>query len=191
MELTDQQKDLLSFVTEAHGEQVRKYTGEPYTVHLVEVADLVKEFAPSLFCGVEVALCHDLFEDTEVGHATLEKMLRYFDYTGYQAETICNAVYELTDQFTPERYPKLNRAKRKEFEAERYSRFSKLAKSVKLADLISNTRSIAAHDAKFARVYLQEKFIALEHLAGGEHSLYVLACGTYLDSIKIVNNLYQ
>ena len=32
----------LDFATKAHGEQVRKYTGEPYTNHLVEVMNIVR-----------------------------------------------------------------------------------------------------------------------------------------------------
>ena len=56
------QKALL-FATEAHGKQVRKYTGEPYIVHPVEVMSIVK----SVVSDEEVlaaALLHDVVEDT-------------------------------------------------------------------------------------------------------------------------------
>jgi hypothetical protein len=36
------------------------------------------------------------------------------------------------------------------------------AQTIKLCDLISNTRSIVAHDEKFAKVYLAEKRELLE-----------------------------
>jgi hypothetical protein len=46
---------------------------------------------------------------------------------------------------------------------------------VKLADLISNTRSIVAHDAKFAETYLSEKRELLKVMTKGDPTLLARA----------------
>jgi hypothetical protein len=46
---------------------------------------------------------------------------------------------------------------------------------VKLADLISNTSSIARHDPAFARVYLAEKRELLTVLTRGNATLHAVA----------------
>jgi hypothetical protein len=51
------------------------------------------------------------------------------------------------------------------------------AQTVKLADLISNTRSIVAHDAKFAETYLAEKRLLLEVITKGDAQLLQMARG--------------
>lgn len=63
----------------------------------------------------------------------------------------------LTDVYTSERHPELNRATRKGLERDRLAKASLQAQLIKVADLISNTRSIVAEDPKFAVTYLQEK----------------------------------
>jgi (p)ppGpp synthase/HD superfamily hydrolase len=66
-------------------------------------------------------------------------------------------VNDLTDQFTHEHYPEMNRAERKTLEAFRISEISGGALKVKLADLIHNTTDIVHNDPDFAVKYLQEK----------------------------------
>ena len=48
----------LDFATKAHGDQVRKYTGEPYTNHLVEVMNIVRT-VKSDDSMLAAALLHD------------------------------------------------------------------------------------------------------------------------------------
>lgn len=50
-----------------------------------------------------------------------------------------------------------------------------LVKTIKLADLISNTKSIVEHDKNFARIYIKEKELLLEVLADGDENLYKFA----------------
>jgi hypothetical protein len=45
------------------------------------------------------------------------------------------------------------------------------AQTIKLADLISNSRSIMEHDPEFARVYLEEKRLLLEVMTKGDATL--------------------
>ena len=47
-----------------------------------------------------------------------------------------------------------------------------MPETVKLADLLSNTASIVAHDPNFAVIYLAEKAALLPNLKGGSPTLY-------------------
>lgn len=123
----------------------RKYTGQPYIVHPAEVALLVQRHSMHTPEMVAVAWLHDVLEDTPVPYAQLRQEF---------GEPIANMVDELTEK--PPVVP-ANRATRKAAEALRLAGVSHSAKVVKLADLLSNSRSIVRHDPKFAQVYLREK----------------------------------
>ncbi|MDW3194885.1 MAG: metal-dependent phosphohydrolase [Cytophagales bacterium] len=168
MEWTSQQKSLLEFVKKKHGDQKRKYTGAPYWTHLVAVATIVKPYAPE---GVEIALCHDLFEDTSCGEEELLSLLTEAGYTNEKANMILHGALELTDQFVPENYPELNRKERKKREAVRLGEISALAQTVKYADLIDNSSSIIKEDPGFARIYLSEKQDILNVMRAGNPTL--------------------
>jgi hypothetical protein len=51
------------------------------------------------------------------------------------------------------------------------------AKTIKLADLISNTKTIVPLDPDFARVYMREKMKLMEILKEGDETLYQIAIG--------------
>jgi (p)ppGpp synthase/HD superfamily hydrolase len=145
------------FAKHWHGDQKRKYTGEPYITHPVAVAQIVA----SRTQGIELiaaALLHDVLEDTAATKQDFE------DY-GLRGG-IYRLVVELTDVYTsPEQG---NRAERKRKERDRLANVSDWAKTVKLADLIHNTESIVLHDENFAKVYMREKQELLEVLQGGD-----------------------
>lgn len=169
MKLTGRQKVLLRWVQDTHGEQKRKYTGEPYWKHCYEVAQHASEYNIKL--GVEIGLCHDLIEDTE---CTLPDLLRFLMSSGYDNKeslfiTFC--VDDLTDEYTKEKYPTLNRKARKELEAERLGNAHPDAQSVKYCDLINNTDSICEHDPKFAKIYLKEKKMILSRMSDGHYKI--------------------
>lgn len=168
MEWTPQQKALLEFVKAKHGDQKRKYTGVPYWTHLVAVATIVKPYAPE---GVEIALCHDLFEDTPCGEDELLTFLLDAGYSKDRADMILHGALELTDQYVPENFPDLNRKERKKREAARLGDISALAQTVKYADLIDNSSSIVAADPGFAKIYLSEKLDILKVMRAGNTSL--------------------
>lgn len=137
---------------EAHKGQVRKYTGEPYYTHVVSVANKVAELTDDAEM-IAAALLHDTVEDSDV---TNEEIYEIF------GRNVAEMVYDLTDHFTKETYPKFNRKKRKGLEAKRLGGISERAKVIKLCDLSDNTSSIIEHDPGFARVYMKEKSMVLE-----------------------------
>jgi len=183
MILTEKQFLLFDFVSEKHGGQKRKYTGDPYTEHLLSVAETVFRYDED---AVEIALCHDLFEDTNCDFNQLYKRMVEIGYDRRYAYETCTCVKELTDVFTHEAYPYLNRAKRKENEAKRLSTISSRSQTVKYADLIDNTSSIVQHDKGFAKTYLKEKERIIELMTNGNEELFRLCKYELVDA---TNNL--
>lgn len=180
MNLTRMQNELFAFVTKMHGEQKRKYTGEPYVTHCLSVAELVSVHEEEC---IEIALCHDLFEDTACDFTMLHAKMISIGYGRRFSYETCTCVNELTDKFTHEDYPYLNREKRKTNEAKRLGGISHKSQSVKYADLIDNTRSIVEHDKSFAKVYLMEKDLILELMNKGNCILFT-NCLTELQNAK-------
>lgn len=167
------QTNLLSFVTVQHGEQKRKYTGEPYTVHLVAVAECAE--ANNLQFGYEIGLCHDLFEDTTCTDQQLRTALQAYGYTTTEIGFIIEGTWNLTDKFISADYPNLNRKRRKAMELARLAIICPNSQSIKYCDLIDNTKSIVRHDRNFARIYLAEKAHLLSVMNKGDQTLYALA----------------
>ena len=153
--MNNTQLRLFDFVAQKHGNQNRKYTNNPYTDHLVEVAETVEPFDGDGLYLVETALCHDLFEDTKCTGNELGAALRDLRYSELGILAIQNAVLQLTDVYTPQVFTDLNRAQRKKAEAIRLSKAlpQYQVQTVKCADIISNAISIRKHDPKFWKVY--------------------------------------
>jgi (p)ppGpp synthase/HD superfamily hydrolase len=145
MEIQPQVTKALVLATKAHKGQTRKYTHEPYINHPVAVARILANLQCSddMLCA---ALLHDVVEDTEY---TIEAVV-----IATNAE-VARLVMELTSIHSEEF--RANRAERKQLEAHRLSFASADAQTIKVADLIDNTRTIVAHDPEFAKVYLAEK----------------------------------
>lgn len=144
--------------------QKRKYTGEDYWHHPVEVMVILSEVVPGASEAMRVAaLLHDVVEDTDV---TLETVRDLF------GETVAAYVEQLTDVSKPEDG---NRAVRKALDLAHTALASPEAKSIKLADLISNSRSIIERDPVFAVTYLAEKRALLEVLKEGDPELHRIA----------------
>lgn len=143
----------------AHGAtgQKRKYTDEPYIVHPAEVVQILKTAGVTDPNMLAAAWLHDVIEDTAV---TRQDVLSVF------GPVVMTLVWQLTDVSTREDG---NRAARKELDRFHTEQAHPEAKSVKLADLISNTRSIVTHDPRFAAVYLKEKTLLLEVLRDCSH----------------------
>lgn len=139
--------------------QRRKYTGEPYIVHPAEVATIVAGVLGSTPNMVAAAWLHDVVEDTS---CTFNDIHMAFGID------IATLVGWLTDVSKPEDGP---RWLRKKMDREHTAAAPAEAQTVKLADLIANTRSIVAHDPKFAKVYLEEKRLLLEVLIKGDKIL--------------------
>jgi len=170
--------NLAQFAHRRHGNQVRKYNGAPYVTHLISVAVRVLEVNPDPVLTA-TALCHDLLEDTDCTKEALSAELLELGYTEEEASRILGYVVELTDQFTSEHYPKLNRNKRKTLEAKRLVAVSPQAATVKLADLLDNMQSIVQSDRGFARVYFVEIGWFLPSLEKGNPELFDRAMQVY------------
>jgi (p)ppGpp synthase/HD superfamily hydrolase len=84
---------------------------------------------------------------------------------------VAQLVQELTDQFTKQNYPGLNRHQRKAKEVERLSRISDRAKTIKYADFVSNLESVSVLGPNFGEVYTREVAEALRSMHGGDGRL--------------------
>lgn len=146
---------LIQFVQHWHGEQKRKYTNEPYFNHLLAVANAAEKTGVPY--GFEIGLCHDLLEDTECTKGDIMAICGEMGYSSDATYFILHGVDALTDHFTAEAYPYLNRALRKQCEALRLGTISRTSQIIKCCDLIDNTSSIVEHDPAFAVKYLAEK----------------------------------
>lgn len=165
--LNDKQRNLFEVVEHWHGEQKRKYTKEPYTRHLLAVANIILNLPVQISGLVEIALCHDLFEDTEFPQENMLGILLATGYSKGAAKFIELGIIALTDEFTGVAYPGINRKKRKGLEAERLGTIDPLYQTVKYADIIDNTSSIVKHDSGFAKVYMQEIQRVMDVMRGG------------------------
>lgn len=151
-----------AFAAKAHEGQKRKYTGEPYIVHPKAVAQLLTEAGLDDEV-VAAGLMHDVVEDCDV---TLEEIRAEF------GDRVARLVGEVTDASRPAHG---NRERRKAIDREHLAKASPDGKSVKLADIIDNLRSIIPYDPSFARVYLREMRILLPFLKGGNPGLFKCA----------------
>ena len=167
MELFDKAR---IFATAAHAAvaQLRKYTGEPYWVHPAEVVSIVMT-VPHTDAMLAAAWLHDVVEDTGV---TIETIRAEF------GQEVAELVGWLTDVSRPDQG---NRAVRKAIDRAHSAAAPAEAQTIKYADLISNTRSIAEHDPDFAKTYLKEKQLLLEVMTKGDPELYKQAQASCMD----------
>ena len=163
-------EQIKELATRLHGDQKRKYSGDPYVSHTFRVSDTVKENGGDE-AMIYAAILHDVLEDTPTTESELlTEMVAIVDPS--MAMNVIRLVNELTDIFTHESYPDLNRAGRKEMEAIRMGRISPRAQTIKYADLLDNGKDILVNDPKFAKVYLKEKEVILRYMNRGNKTLY-------------------
>jgi len=158
-----QKAQIFAIAAHAAVQQKRKYTGEPYIVHPAEVASIVASVEGSTEDMVAAAWLHDVVEDTGI---TITDINLNF------GADIAAIVGWLTDVSKPEDG---NRAKRKAIDREHTAQAPAEAQTIKLADLISNSKSIMAHDPDFAVTYLAEKQLLLEVMTKGDRGLHAEA----------------
>jgi (p)ppGpp synthase/HD superfamily hydrolase len=149
------------YATTAHAEmgQRRKYTDEPYIVHPAAVVELVRSVTDDEVM-LAAAWLHDTVEDTPT---TLQDIESHF------GEPVARLVAMLTDSAQPDAR---NRAARKLAHFRHTADAAPEAQTIKLADIIDNTRSIVRFDPHFARVYLVEKRIQIDLLKQGDARLW-------------------
>ncbi len=152
-----------AFAVRAHageivgGHQVRKYSGQPYVVHLQEVEGFIVEVSDDVRTRV-VGILHDTVEDTD---ATIGDIREEF------GDEIAHGVWLVTDVEKSAG----NREERKVLDRARIATAPTWVKDAKLADLKSNTRDIAKHDPSFAVSYLKEILSLVDVLEDGNQTL--------------------
>lgn len=158
--MNDLVKQARAFATQAHQriDHRRKYTKQPYEAHLKAVAQTVSTVTDDAEM-IAAAWLHDTVEDTSATHYDIEQAF---------GKQVAQLVYELTDISKPSDG---NRATRKALDRQHLGQATLRAKTIKLADIIDNSRDICTHDPDFARVYLNEAALLLQVLEQGEASL--------------------
>lgn len=157
----DEQKAILNAYAlskEAHKDQVRKYTGEPYIIHPVDVAVTLRNYLGNKATAsmISATLMHDVVEDTEVSFNTIAKQ--------FDKETV-HIVSGLTS--ASKWLVNFNRSKRKSIDKAFFKFTGWEIQSIKCADIIDNLRTILIYDKGFAVTYLKEKkdLVEVLHLA--------------------------
>ena len=140
------EREAALFAVERHGaiRHMRKKSSDPYIVHPAEVAELVRLVTDDVV-SLAAAWLHDTVEDTTT---TIEEI------EGRFGVDIARTVAGLTDVAKPEDG---NRKQRIVINRAHTAEGDTRVHTVKVADMISNTRSIAATDIDFAVIYLPEK----------------------------------
>jgi (p)ppGpp synthase/HD superfamily hydrolase len=143
---------------ESHHGQKRKYTGEPYIVHPMNVVEILFAITEGNCTSdmIAAAWLHDVLEDTETS-PSLIKMLC--------GDGVLKLVEELTDKSKPKDG---NRAARKKIDREALWAASEEAQIIKCADMISNAHSIFEYDKDFWKVYVKEKLDLLSGFRDNE-----------------------
>lgn len=168
---TERIQQSAAMAAEWHKDQVRKYTGEPYTEHLREVAAIVRSvpYTEDMVCA---AWLHDILEDTGCPGWKVEANF---------GPAVYHLVWLLSDLMP---HSVGNRAYRKGLYRQKLAMFGPEAHTIKLADLISNARSIFKQDPGFASVYAGEMGDLLRVLTKGDHHLRAQA-------LRILNEYYS
>ena len=156
----------IELTVEAHKNQFRKYTNEPYITHPFYVAALVSSRTSDEDMIISAYL-HDVVEDTDVTN---------FDIIQKFGTRVGKIVCDLTDIKVSG-----NREQRKRFNRERWSDCCYEAKTIKLADIWHNLSTIKIYDPEFSKVYFPEKKLLLDFLKEGDNMLYEMVIGVIID----------
>lgn len=178
---------VIKFTDIAHGEQMRKYTGERYIVHPVRVMQICQQYShdPAV---LSAALLHDVLEDTPVSPESIRDFL-LVHLTEEQADRSLRYVRELTDVYIKKDFPRMSRRSRKQKEAERLGAVSAEAQTIKYADIMDNAVNIVLHDQDFGYVYLKESQLILEKMKDGNAPLRERALHTVKECMDKVRKI--
>jgi len=160
--MNDLVEKAIRYATEAHGDQKRKYTGEPYVTHPIAVMEIVKTVAHTKEM-LAAAVLHDVIEDT--GHS-------YDDIYYYFGDIVADLVLGLTDV---SHLDDGDRQFRKALDRQHLAEQGADVQTIKLADIIHNISSTKEHDPEFWKIYQKEKIALLEVLTKGSKRLHAKA----------------
>ncbi|CAI1585846.1 GTP pyrophosphokinase [Serratia ficaria] len=168
------------FATEAHQacNQRRKFTGEPYIIHPAAVVALLRQANPTPEM-VAAAWLHDTVEDTPV---TLADIRREF---GPRVERYVEMLTDIqTRSYGGERLQRKNANLRHSAQA------CAEAQTIKLCDLIDNSKNITDYEVTFARQYLVEMARLLDVLRAGDADLLATARRQCAEAVAWINRRY-
>lgn len=149
------------FARQVHhqADQRRKYSNAPYIVHPQAVAELVRH-AGADETMLAAAWLHDTLEDTPTTFNQLERLF------GQEVAVLVNM---LTNPQVPGDDTRLQKKQR---HLQHTAKASAKAQTIKLADIIDNTKDIVDNDPEFAPVYLVEKQVQIGLLRNGDPGLW-------------------
>jgi len=137
--------------------------GEPYINHPMRVAGMVMLLDGSKIPGVIIgddmivaAWLHDVYEDTRFSPPMLVSPFNTY---------VNQYVVALTNVYTKDAKPGMNREQRKKAETKRLANVSPQAQVIKLCDRIDNLQTIGVKGKKFSLVYCDESEALAEALA--------------------------
>jgi len=138
--------DAARFARERHESQTRKVTAAPYITHPARVASRVALLPDASAEMVAAAWLHDVVEDTGTPLHEIEQRF---------GPVVARIVAGLTNHFTKEAYPDMNRRTRKVREIDRLMGQPLAIRRIKLLDRIDNLGEVDPFD-DFTRVYILE-----------------------------------
>lgn len=151
------------FADEKHRGQVRKHTARPYITHPARVAGRIALLPDATESDVAAAWLHDVREDCGVTDAELRSSF---------GEDVADIVDGLTNRFTKEAHPDMNRKARKAAELARLTKAAPQTRRIKLADRADNLRELDPAD-DFTLVYMDESTGLREALRGTHEELEI------------------
>lgn len=175
---------VLEFIKIAHKDQFRKNKKTPFVNHPIEVADLLIAYGVYDDVIILAALLHDTIEDTENTLQSVKAFLLSLVEDELFVDQVLFYVNSMTNEFTAESYPNLNRKQRKKKEFDSFKKWSddKL-KLLKTADISCNLKDFADLDMDFAKTYIMEEFEILRILKT-DHPLW-------RNSIELITNEFR
>lgn len=147
--------------------QVRKYSGEAYWNHPERVALTLCQVGIVDWEIIAAALLHDVLEDVLPHPSGKGKPFNLVQIRDRFSARVARLVFELTDVYTKQNFPKLNRHERHACELVRLSFISDEARIIKFSDIRDNTADILVNDPGYAKVYIPKKQEVVETLIKG------------------------
>ncbi len=151
--------EAMQFAYEAHKNQFRRYTGNPYHDHLAEVVAIMASIGAGEV-ALAVSWLHDVIDDCGI---TIDVIHKKF------GTEVGEGIWALSDT------EKGNRAERKTQCKYRLMVQPGWIQSIKCVDIFSNVPGIVKHDPEFAKIYLPEKRDLLQVLTRADARLLKLA----------------
>jgi (p)ppGpp synthase/HD superfamily hydrolase len=142
-----------NFAADKHGNQKRKFTGEPYMVHLEETAQILNDVHPqAAYEELVAAILHDVVEDTET---TLVEVGQNF---GGHVSTLVGELTSDTEE--------IKKIGKKEYLKNKLNVISDEALTIKLCDRYQNVSGLTYKSVpdKFVRKYWIETRYILDHI---------------------------